>query len=289
VAAKSQARRGRRGIRAFVDLWVGIFAEHNILTWASAIAFQVLVALVPLTVLVLGVLGALDERRVWTRQIAPGIQKRLPPQTWHAVNYAAERILAHATAGLLAFGAVLTIWEISGSVRAIMGALNRMYDTDEGRSMWQRWAVSNGLAVVIGCCSIGSILVLTLAKHLGGSLHVLVSVGRWLLVVLLLGIAVELLVRFAPAEPRPKKWVTFGTALTVAAWVVASVIFRVYVSSVASFRSTLGTFVAVLILTAYLYVTAIVFLVGVQVDELIRKDATRGERGMFGRVKAALG
>jgi membrane protein len=119
--------------------------------------------------------------------------------------------------------------------------------------------------------------------------HVAVDIGRWILVVALLGLAVEVLVRFSPVERRAKKWVTLGSVFTVVAWVVASVIFRVYVSSVANFRSTIGTFVAVMVLTAYLYVTAIIFLVGVQADELIRKDAQRGERGLFDHVRAALG
>jgi membrane protein len=270
---------------------VGLFKQHNLLTWASAIAFQVLVALIPLTVLalgVLGVLGALGKRRVWVQQISPGIHRLLPPATWHAVNYAAERILAHASAGLLAFGVLLTIFEISGSVRAITGAMNRIYDTDEDRSTWIRFGTSQLLAVA-GGCMVGSILVVTLAKHLGGSLRVLVDVGRWILVVVLLGLAVELLVRFAPAEPRPKKWVTLGSTFTVVAWLVATLIFRVYVESVANFRSTIGTFVALFILTAYLYTTAIIFLVGVQADELIRKDAARGERGIWGHVRAAVG
>jgi len=39
-------QRAKRGPRAFVDLWTGCFAKHNLLTWASAIAFQALVALV---------------------------------------------------------------------------------------------------------------------------------------------------------------------------------------------------------------------------------------------------
>jgi hypothetical protein len=42
-------------------------------------------------------------------------------------------------------------------------------------------------------------------------------------------------------------------------------------------------------LTAYLYVTAIIFLVGVQADELIRKDAERGDRGLFDHLRVALG
>ena len=282
-------KRARRGFRAFVDLWAGLFAEHNLLTWASAIAFQVLVALVPLAVLALGVLGGLGERRVWAQQISPGIHRRLPPATWHGVNYAAERILAHASAGLIAFGAALTIWEISGSVRAVMGALSRMYETDEDRSIWLRFGISFALAIAIGACWIGAVLVLTLAKHLGGPAHFVLDIGRWILVILLLGVAVELLVRFAPAERRAKKWVTLGTAFTVVAWVVASLIFRIYVGSVADFRSTLGTFIAVLILTGYLYTSAIVFLVGVQVDELIRKDTVQRDRGFLGHVRAALG
>lgn len=248
-----------------------------------------LVALIPLTVLALGVLGALGKRRVWVQQIAPGIHRRLPHATWDAVNYAAERILAHASAGLIAFGVVLTIWEISGSVRTIRGAMNQIYDTEEQQSTWIRLGISFLLAVAIGGCLVGSILVVTLARHLGGTLHVLVDIGRWILVVVLLGLAVELLVRFGTAEPRPKRWVTLGSAFTVVAWLIATLIFRIYVESVANFRSTIGTFVALFILTAYLYTTAIVFLVGVQADELIRKDVARGERGMFQHLRAALG
>ena len=82
---------------------------------------------------------------------------------------------------------------------------------------------------------------------------------------------------------------TLGSAFIIVAWVIASLIYKVYVSDVASFRSTIGTFGAVLVLTAYLNVSAIVFLVGVQADELIRKDAVRGERGVFDHVRAALG
>ncbi len=88
---------------------------------------------------------------------------------------------------------------------------------------------------------------------------------------------------------RSEGWVSLGTAFIVIAWVVASVIFRWYVTSVASFRSTWGSFVVVLALTGYLYTSAIVFLVSVQADELIRKDATPGEKGMFKRVRAAFG
>jgi membrane protein len=267
-------------VRRFVDLWRGLFAKHNLLTWASAIAFQALVALVPLTLLSLGILGALDERSVWQKQIRPGLKEHLPEQTFGAFDYAAEKILTHATTGVLVLGAVLTIWEISGSVRAAGGALNRIYDTKDERPIWIRFGVSFAVAIVIGSCLVGAVLLLTLAKHTGGSLEALLSVVRWIAAVLLVGVAVNVLIRFAPFEHRSEGWVSLGTAFIVVAWVVASLIFRWYVSSVASFRSSWGSFVAILILTGYLYTSAIVFLVGVQADELIRKNK---------RIRAALG
>ena len=285
-----QRQRAKRGARAFVDTWRECFAGHNLLTWSSAIAFQALVALVPLTLLLLGVLGALDESSIWKKQISTGIKDRLPKPTFGAVDYAAEKILTHATVGLLTFGIVITVWEVSGSVRAVSGALNQIYETKrDPRGMWRRLGSSVGIAIVIGCCFLAAILVLTLAKHAGGSLEALLSAGRWLVAIVLLGLAVNALVRFAPAEPRPERWVSIGSAFIVLSWVVMSVIFRVYVASIASFRSAWGTFVTILVLTTYINVAAIVFLVGVQADELIRKDATPGEKGLFERMRAAFG
>jgi membrane protein len=283
-------QRTERGFRAFVDTWRESFAEHNLLTWASAISFQVLVALVPLTLLLFGVLGALGESSVWKNQISPGIEHRLPKPTFDAVNYAVEKILTHATFGLLAFAALLTIWEVSGSVRAISGALNQIYDTKrDPRPAWLRLALSTGIAVAIGCCFIGAVLALTLSKHAGGSVEPLLSVGRWVVALVLLGAAVNVLLRFAPAEPRPERWVSGGSAFIIVSWTAMSEIFRVYVTSVASFKTAWGSFVTILVLTTYINLSAIVFLVGAQADELVRKDATPGEKGLFERMRAAFG
>jgi membrane protein len=283
-------QRTKRGIRAFVDTWRESFAEHNLLTWASAISFQVLVALVPLTLFLFGVLGALGESSVWKNQISSGIKTRLPKPTFDAVNYAVEKILTHATFGLLAFAAVLTVWEVSGSVRAISGALNEIYGTKrDTRPWWLRFAISAAIAVAIGCCFVGAVLALTLAKHAGGSLETLLSFARWVIALILLGAATNVLLRFAPMEPRSERWVSAGSAFIIVSWAVMSEIFRIYVTSIASFKTAWGTFVTILVLTTYINISAIVFLVGAQADELVRKDATPGEKGLFERMRAAFG
>jgi uncharacterized BrkB/YihY/UPF0761 family membrane protein len=52
----------RQRLNRFVKLWVDLFSRHLLLDHASAIAFQVLKALVPLTLLGIALLGVLGQR-----------------------------------------------------------------------------------------------------------------------------------------------------------------------------------------------------------------------------------
>src|SRR5205823_13970924 len=97
-----------------------------------------------------------------------------------------------------------------------------------------------------------------------------------------LGLAVALLVRWAPAERRAKRWASAGSALVIAAWIIASLIFKVFVSDVANFKTATGSLTVFLVLIGYVYTSSIIFLVGVQLDELLREDATEGQRGVLG-------
>jgi membrane protein len=270
-------------LRRFVKLWIDLFAKHEILDHASAIAFQVLKSLIPLTLLGLALLGALGEQRVWSKTLAPGIKPHLQPASFHAVDVAVQKIFTTEGAGLIAFASVLAAWYISGSVRAVMTGINQIYEAEETRPWRVRYAISFGLAICIAVCVIGSVLIVAAGAQLGGhgALEVVVAIGRWLLAVGALGLAVALLVRWAPAEHRAKRWTSAGSALVIAAWIVATLLFKLFVSDVANFKTATGSLAVFLVLIGYVYTSAILFLVGVQLDELLRQDATRGERGVL--------
>ena len=51
-----------------------------------AIAFQALIAFVPLTLFALGVLGATGNRQLWTDRVAPAIHHRLRPAVFHGID-----------------------------------------------------------------------------------------------------------------------------------------------------------------------------------------------------------
>jgi membrane protein len=286
--ARSAARRKKRPLRELVRIWVDLFDKHELLTYASAIALQALVAAVALLLLTLGVLGETGRQDVWRRHVGPAVQGKVLPFVYSGIDQVVEQIFSTDSTGLIAFASLLAIWEVSGVVRACMGALDRVYETDDDRPWWIRFPISIGLALTTIAGLGGALLLGALVGNGGGAWAVPALVGRWLGAIVLIGLAFGLIVRFAPAERRSKRWASAGAALVTVAWIVQSLIFRVYVGSVANFRTAAGSLTVLLVVTAYLYVGAIILLVGIELDELLRKDVQGEERGILELVRELL-
>ena len=273
----------KKRLKRFVGTWIDLFARHKLLDHAGAIAFAVLKALIPLTLLGLAMLGAFDEEQVWHKTIAPAIEPHLQRATFHAVNASVERIFESDSTGLIAFASLLALWYISGSVRAVMGAFNDIYETEETRGLMHRYVLSVSLAAGIAIGVIGALLAAIVLGHISAPepLHIVLQIGRWFAAIALLAGALELLVRFGPVEPRPNKWVSAGTILVIVAWIGASLIFELFVSHVANFKTAIGSLTVFLVAIGYVYTSSIILLVGIELDELLLEDATHGERGVL--------
>jgi membrane protein len=102
---------------------------------------------------------------------------------------------------------------------------------------------------------------------------------RWLLAAVLLGLATGLTVRLAPDGYQPAGWVSVGTAMIVGVWVIASVLFGMYIRFIASYGSIYGSLATIVVLFLYVYISAIVFFAGAQVDAIIRRRVEGNAQG----------
>src|SRR5919201_281903 len=268
-------------VRTVVRIWVDAFAKHDLLTQASAIAFQVLKSLIPLSLLGIALLGTVGRRDIWSRHIAPTIQSRLDPPFYHGIDYTVKKIFAHNSGPVLAFAAVLTIWYVSGAVRAIIGGINRIYEAGGTRPFLPRWPLSLGLSLCVVGGIVGAALLVEAVPTPRGAWEVAVVIARWLGAILALSLVTGLLVRLGPVEHRPKKWASAGAVLVIATWVVTTLVFRWYIGLFANFKTAIGQLTVFIVLMVYVYASSIVFLVGVQLDELLREDARADERGIL--------
>ncbi|HET8528839.1 MAG TPA: YihY/virulence factor BrkB family protein [Gaiellaceae bacterium] len=280
----ARSRRGRwQSFKTIVQLWVDLFDEHELLTSATAIALQGLVAAVALALLGIALLGELGAEGIWNNQIAPQIEPKVLPEVFGGIDASVQKVFSSSSAGLIAVALVLSIWEVSGVVRACMSAFSKIYGTKDERPFWIRFPISFGIALVL-ILALGGATLLTLGlRHtVHGGWGFPFAVLRWLATVTLLSVAFGVLVRFAPADRRSKRWASGGAALVVVLWIVQSLIFDWYVRGAANYKTAVGSLTFVYLFTTYFYVAGIVLLVGIELDELLRKDLQgEKERGIL--------
>ena len=270
------------------------FREHDLLTYASAISFQILTAIIPFLLFVLSVVGLLHLNDVWRDHLEPQIQANVSSAVFAAVQNAVDTVFDREQVLWATVGGGLALWQVSGAVRAVMGALARIYGASVERSFVRRYTVSFALSIEVGACFVLAAVCVLLAPffsvaHPGIVWDVFAFIVRWGLVAALLLLAVGLLVRHAPATPQTLPWVTLGATIVIVAWVIVSLVFYLYLTQLASYESVYGSLAAVIVAMAYLYVSATVFLFGAQLDAIIRAQATGALSGAHQELLSAAG
>lgn len=260
-------------------------AEHELLTYASAIAFQVLTALIPLTLLALAIAGFIDVEELWTKDLAPQFRDQVSKQVYAVADDVVRRTLGDEQGWWLTVGLVFTVWQISGVARACMDVLSKVYNRGEDRPFARRYWRSLWLGSAVALLLLLAFVIARFGRGILGlgdtgiALDLIVFALRWALALALQFTAVWLLLRFAPAHPGPHRWVSFGSVLCVLAWVGTSLVFGLYVTQIADYGSILGSLATVFVLLTYLYVSAVAFLIGAEVDALVRGGETGSSSG----------
>jgi membrane protein len=271
AASASSEPRTRAKLRVFVDE----YADNDLLTYASAIAFQILSAIVPFLLFGFALLGFLHLQGVWGDDLAPRVKDSVSPAAFAFANESIMKALTNRQLFWVTAGFLIALWEVSGAIRAVMGALQRVYGLTTKRSWRRRMLVSTALALAVGACWLAAIAVVVvgplLVGEVSGVLAVLLFLARWAIAGLLLLLAVAILLHLAPERRSPLEWVTFGAVLIMAGWLLMSLGFGFYLREIADYNSIFGGLATVVVLIAYLYASAVVFLGGVQVDALVRR------------------
>jgi membrane protein len=271
-------------VRAAARDVIRLYKENDILTYASAISFQIFFALVPMALLALGLLSAFGATGVFTHDVAPTLKQNLSGPVYHAVNDTVRKVLADQHLFWVTLGAAIAVWEVSGAMRATMQVLNRVYGVEEKRSFGRKLAESIVLSTPVTFMLLLASAVVqagpSAAKHLlgrGPAVSVLSVVASWAAAVALLFLVVAIVVRFAPDTRRPVRWVTFGGLLVIVGWIVMSLGFGFYISTLADYDTIFGGLAVVIVTMTYIYFSAIAFLTGVQLDSLIRHQVDHRE------------
>jgi membrane protein len=178
---------------------------------------------------------------------------------------------------LIVLGFLLALWTATGAMNALMRGLNRVYGREETRSFLRQrlTALTMLVCLLIAFALSFGLLVLgpVISEWLGGVFD-LEGVFGWIWwtaewPILLLGLlfVFAAVLYLGPNVDHPRwRFLTPGSVVAVAIWLVASGLFAVYVSLFGSYNKAWGSLAAVIILLTWLWLSALALLLGAEVN-----------------------
>jgi membrane protein len=261
--------------------------QDNLTGRAAELAFNFVLALFPLFIFLLSVLGLFAARAIALREdLFVYVSQVLPPDAAQVVAKTLNEVMRNASNGKLTFGIVLTVWFASGGMTSLMSALNGVYRVNERRSWVKVRAISFVLTIAISLLIILALVIVLSGGYLANTvsgyfgLHdvaVLTSrVVQWPVAIAFVTVSFSLIYYFAPdLEEQHWYWITPGSILGVLLWIGASFAFRAYLHFFNTYSRTYGSLGAVMILMMWLYVTGFAFLLGGDINAQIEHAAAR--------------
>jgi len=260
------------------DATDGLFRHDGVMV-ASAIAFSLVFALFPFAIFVVA-LGAImggADLAAYIRGEALGL---LPEHVIQTLEPELERILVVTDrASPLTFGILVTLVSITGAVEAVRDGLNRAYGCVEDRHIVRRY-LSSLFFVFVGMVFL--LVVATLGVVIPVWLDMLhrffpetqfelrfLETGRE---AFLVGTTAAMLFAFhlfLPARRRRVVSVIGGVLLTLVAWWLAAKAFGLYISEIANYSATYAGLAGIVVLMFFLYIQALIFLYGAEVNRSI--------------------
>jgi membrane protein len=184
--------------------------------------------------------------------------------------------LSKESGSFLSFGLLLTIWSASSGFLSLMDALSRIYGVKDERSYFKR----RGIAIT---ATLVAALFLLFCFWIWSEGHLLTGllwpglvpvdtqwrVARWLITLLTISFAVDLINYFLPKRHSRWRWVTPGSALTALSFVVASALLSIYVNQSQGMARIYGTLTGFIVMMLWIYLVNLSILLGAQTDAAV--------------------
>jgi membrane protein len=283
--------RGRLGLVELLKRTFKEVGEDHLGAFAGNLTYKGLFALFPFFVFLLSLLGLFGATGLVT-DLVDRLSTVLPASATEFISKQLLGIAQNEAQSAFTFGAIVSIllalWGVSGAFRSVMEAMNVVYEVEEGRPFWKKYAISIFISLSVALLLITALVLIVFGLDIGRTVadvvglgavfEVLWSVLQWPVLLVFVLLAFALVYYFAPDVEQRFRWVSPGAIAAVVLWLLFSLAFSFYVNTIGgeSF-SSYGALASVAIFMLYLYYTAFIVLVGAEMNQVIEEHIPEGK------------
>ncbi|MFC3125277.1 YihY/virulence factor BrkB family protein [Pseudoroseomonas globiformis] len=269
--------------------------NDRIMTEAAGITFYTLLSIFPAVTALVSLYGLVADPVVVGQHLAL-LAGFVPASGMALINEQLQRLTTGQT-GALSFGAItgllVALWSANQGTKAMFDALNIVYEEQEKRSFVWR-------TVITLCFTFGTLIFMILAMlsvivlpvvlafvGLGSATDLLLRLARWPILLVIITALLAVLYRFGPSREAARwRWVSWGGVFAAILWAIISAGFSLYVSYFANFDATYGSLGAVIGFMTWIWLSAMVVLLGAEVnaeaEHQTMRDSTTGPERRLG-------
>jgi membrane protein len=258
-------------------LWTRV-NDHDIFGSAAQLSYYFLLALFPLLLFLMTLLGYFAEAGSELRdKLITYLAAVMPPSAIVLVHTTLDEITRARGGGKLSLGILAALWAASNGMGAISDTLNAAYGVKEQRPWWKVRLVSIFLTITLSILIVVVLAIVLYGGHIGDKVathfglsavfRIAWKILQWPIALLFLTITFNLIYYFAPDVRRnQRKWWTLGTVTAVVLWLLVSFGFRLYLHFFNSYSVTYGSLGALIVLMLWFYFTGLAILIGGEIN-----------------------
>jgi membrane protein len=258
-------------------------SRHRVMALAAGITYYTILAIFPAIAALVAVYGLFSDPSAIARHLDQ-LGGFLPGG---AIDVARAQLTQVSSKGSQSLGLTfllglgVSLWSANAAMKSLFDTLNIVYGEDEERGFVKLNAVSLGFTVggvLFVLVALGSIVVVPVILNYVGLSKVsdlLLRIGRWPAMYLVIALCLAIIYRYGPSREAPQwRWITWGSAIAALLWLAVSGLFSVYAANFGKFNETYGSLGAIVGFMTWLWISAIVILLGGEIDAEMEHQTT---------------
>ena len=252
------------------------FRKGVLVTRASSIAFNLLLALLPASIFLFSLIPFIPIPN-FQQELIRLFEYILPSNAFNFLETTIIDIVTHKSKGLLLFMFIATVIFSTNGIHAVIHAFVVSAHSFKTRSWVNQRKISvvlllivifmisiSGFLVIFGKILVNRLVVLHIIKR-RFVIYFLIFL-RWILIVLLLFMAISALYYFAPAKKIGFKFFSPGSTLATLLFILTSLGFSAYVNHFGQYNQLYGSAGTLMVILIWLYLNSIAILIGFELN-----------------------
>lgn len=268
-------------VKKFAVRFYDKFFNDDILSSSAQVAFYLSFALFPLLFFLVSLFGIIvgnsDDLRL---ELFSYLREIMPSSASELVQKTIVEVSANSSGGKITFGLLVALWSSSAGIDSLRVALNNVYGLKEKRSWVKTKLISLSMTlvlIILFSFVIGTVFygwkffnLILGGRTLPIESVIILQIVQWITFILVLLAMFGMLYNFLPNKQKYNyHWVSWGALTAILLWVLSTGAFRFYLHFFNNYDKTYGSLGAVIILMLWLYITALVILIGGLINALI--------------------